>query len=132
MTRCDSGVRQSTGFFFQGAVTYESCYAGLDPNTCVDLPDGVLEGPVAEGALVADEPAEPPARRTFAVTLPALKEGAWQLFVTGHGWHYCTGRGTVTDSATCRVNVCVETPNFITIGAAAPGGDCYHTCYHEV
>ena len=130
VTRCDGAIRRASGFFFQGLTTYEACYTDLDPNACVDQPDGVLEGPVAEGALEAEQPDDLTDRRTFAVILPGLREGAWQLSVLEHGVHYCIGRGTVTESNTCRVNVCTETPHFVTIGPAVPGGFCYHTCYH--
>jgi len=69
-------------------------------------------------------------RRHVAIVRPELREGAWPLFVTGHGWHYCTGRGAVTEAGTCRMNVCTDTAHFITLGAGLSGDDCYHTCYH--
>ena len=129
VTRCDGAVRKSSGFFAQSLTTYESCYADYDPSTCADQPDGTLEGPMTEGALTAEEPVDE-LRRHFAIVLPELREGAWPLFVTEHGWHYCTGRGTVTEAGTCRMNVCTQTPNFITIGTGLSGDDCYHTCYY--
>jgi len=131
LLRCDSGVQSVSGFFYGAGLTYQKCFTAYDPLTCAEVPPSGVVGPIAEGALEAEEPVdESAAGRTVAVVLPGLKEGAWQLFVPGHGWHVCLGRGTVTESATCRMNVCTETPNYTTIGAAAIGGDCYHTCYH--
>ena len=131
LMRCDGGVQSVSGFFYRAGLTYQKCFTAYDPLTCAEVPASGVVGPIAEGALMADEPAdESTAGRTFAVVLPNLKEGAWQLFVPENGLHFCLGRGTVTETATCRMNVCTQTPNYITIGAVAPGGDCYHTCYH--
>lgn len=138
-TRCDGAVQASSGFFFDAdaGLTYEACYGSREPGTCVDQPEGPVEGPAAEGHLTAAAFADEAAsRRTYAIIQPAFKEGAWRLLVQdgGHaGWYYCTGRGTVSATNTCRMNACnIQTPHYVTIGPAIPGGDCYHTCYRDV
>ena len=77
-------------------------------------------GPPDCGGL-SDEAAS---RRTYAIIQPALKEGAWRLLVQdgGHaGWYYCTGRGAVSATNTCRMNACnIQTPHFVTSEPPSP------------
>ena len=121
------------GFFCHGQLTYQECYTDLEPDVCVGLPASSLATSVRDGPLIAQPPPIPFAR-SFAVILPELREGAYQLRVgeLDPVDVYCTGRGVVLGPAVCEINACgLSTPNFVTTTAApaTSGQFCYHTCY---
>jgi len=132
-TRCDEAIVHLGGFFYRDGLTYQDCYTDLDPDACVDLPEAPLAARYAAGPVEANAPPAPPAR-SFAIVLPELMEGSYQLNVgtpDSPAFVYCTGRGSVVDATSCLMNVCdVTTSNFITVGPPVAGHDCYHTCFH--
>ena len=132
-TRCDGEVKKSIEFFYQGVSTYQDCYNDAITDGCVDEPAAPPTVAVTNGPLTAVAPSDPLVR-SFAIELPELHEGAYQLNVGTEAtpdYVYCTGRGTLVTPTSCRVNSCdVTTDNFVTFEAVAPGLDCFHTCFH--
>lgn len=122
----------SSDFFFKNGLTYRDCYTDLEPGACPSLPAASLNVRVDNGTLSANEAPVPPAR-SYAIVVPGLMDGGYRLDVGTSEtpeYVYCTGRGTVTDTASCRMNDCDETTSsFVTVGPAEVGHDCYHTCF---
>ena len=134
LTGCGFDIPNLSDYFYDtnDNLTFQQCYSGLDEEGCLTTPTwGIAEVtlPINCGAIVGDELGGPLAR-SYAVSIDGTTQGAYRLTVDA-SFQYCTGRGVVAGGV-CVVNGCgVATPDYVTVGPAAEGVFCYHTCYNH-
>jgi len=135
LTGCGFDLPNPSDYFYDASnLTYQQCYSGLDEEDCLTTPtwgNAEVTIPIACGAVVGDELGGLPVTRSYAVRVDDTTQGAYLLTVDLSFDYYCTGRGVVAGDL-CVVNGCgVTTPDYITVGPAAEGVFCYHTCYNH-